>query len=200
MPQRFDTLLMAVLVCAATLPLTAATVATATISIDGTEAITGPNRVVRNNVASTIASPKAFPGQAACLGNCSFRTVTLSPTDPNVTVKVTGLTNGGNVFLVGYLNSFNPASLSTNYLGDGGASTATGNTVTFQVTVPAGNQLVLVLMDNISGLTGSVSYEVTIPDPVTPPTTGIPISPLALTTIAVLLAGSAALSLRKAYS
>jgi hypothetical protein len=202
MSQRLRFVSPLVLFCAATLPLAATTIGTATISIDGTEVITGPNRVIRNNVASSIATPKAFPGQAICLGNCFFRTATWTPTDTHVTVKITGLTNGGNVFLVAYLNSFDPNSLATNYLGDAGASTPIGNTVSFQVNVPAGNQLVLVLMDNIAGLLGSVSYEVAIPDPTPPgnPTAGVPVSPITLGVLAMLLAVGGGLSLRKAYS
>lgn len=184
-----------VLVCAAALPLPAVTLGFGTVSIDGTEAITGPTRVNRFGIPSILGVQKPFPGTSTCFGNCRFRTITVTPTLPNINVKVTGVTTGLNVFTVAYLNSFNAASLSTNYLGDAGMSSATGVTVSFDVTVPAGNQLVLAFMNTIVGTTGTVTYEITQSAP--PSLTGVPaVSPLMLALLAILLAAGAALTLR----
>jgi hypothetical protein len=197
MLRRFrSSILPLALLTVAALPLSAITLASGSISIDGTESIIGPNRVLRNNAASTFAVPKAFPGTSACSGNCGFRTVTVTPPNPNVTVTIRGGSTGINVFAVGYVNSFNPASLATNYLGDPGVSTAPGDVVTFQVTVPAGSPFVLVIMNTSAGLPGTVLFDISSPEG-TPTPTGVPAaSPLALTLLAILLAGSAGLSLR----
>jgi hypothetical protein len=186
---------LAFLLFGAAVPLSATTLASGTISIDGTETTTGPNRVFRDGIASTFAAPKAFPGTFPCGTPCGFRTVTVTPVFPRVTVTLTGATNAINVFTVGYLNSFNPASLSTNYLGDPGSSSATGVTQTFEVTVPAGGQLVLAFMNDNGGTTGTVNYQVDdAPLPI--PT----MSPLALALLAVMMAGSAKLALRKVHT
>jgi hypothetical protein len=165
------------------------------LSIDGTETLLGSNRVFRNGVAATFATPKVFPGTLGCFGNCQFRTLTFTPTSTNVTVTITGGTNGVNVFAAGYVDSFNPASLSTNYLGDAGLSTDNGITNMFQVVVPAGHVFVLVLGNTLPELTGTINYQV---DPVV--VTSIPtLSPPALCLLAILLAAGAAYCMPKAY-
>jgi hypothetical protein len=87
--------------------------ATGTISINGAETLLGANRVNRNGISSVIGTTKAFPGTIVCGGaGCGFRTLTVTPRDPRVTVTVTGVTPGINVETVGYLNSFNVADVS----------------------------------------------------------------------------------------
>ena len=196
-PRVRSSILPLAFLCAASVPLSAVTLASGSISINGAESITGPNRVFRNGVASTFAVSKPFPGTNGCAGNCGFRTVTVTPPNPNVTVTITGGSTGLNVFAVGYVNSFNAASLATNYLGDPGVSTASGDVATFEVTVPAGSQFVLAFMNISAGLPGTVTYTISSPaaTPTTP--TGVPAaSPLALTLLAILLAGSAGFALR----
>jgi hypothetical protein len=55
-------------------------------------------------------------------------------------------------FLTAYLNSYNPLNLGTNYLGDAGFSgnPFPGDPLFFQVFVPAGNHLVLVLNESLT--------------------------------------------------
>lgn len=191
----FRALSLASLVVVAALPLPAAT-ASGSLSIDGTETLVGPSRINRNGVASTFGVPKSFPGSISCSGNCQFRTATFSPANTNVTVTITGGTNGINVFAAGYLDSFNPASISTNYLGDAGLGVAVGQTNTFQVVVPAGHVFVLVLNSVGAGVTGTISYTV---DPVVG--TAVPtLTPAALCLLAILLTLGAAYLMPKAYS
>jgi hypothetical protein len=180
-------------------PLSAATLASGSVTIDGTEALLGPNRVFRDGTPSTIAAPKMFPGTFACGGNCGFRTVTIPVASSSaVNVKVTGGTNGIRIFVVAYLNSFNVASLPTNYLGDPGSSVNVGDVESFQVSVPAATQLILAVSNTSPGLTGTINYEVSdgSPDANGVPTLSTPMLGL----LGLMLAGCAAFTLRKRHA
>jgi hypothetical protein len=151
---------LALCVCATAAPLQAAQLASGTITINGSEAITGPNRVSRDGIAASIAAPKSFPGTLSCSGGtCYFRTVIVTPTHPFVIVTITGGTNGTNVFAVGYFNSFSASALATNYLGDGGSSVGGGLQSTFSVTVPPGDPFVLAV-GSVGASFGTVSYDI----------------------------------------
>jgi len=79
-------------VLAFALPACAVTLSSGTVAIDGTEVITGASRLSRNGVASAIGTAKPFPGTIACTtSNCGFRTVTVAPTNPSVTITLTGI-------------------------------------------------------------------------------------------------------------
>jgi hypothetical protein len=178
---------------AASAAASAAILASGTISINGTETILGPNRVFRNTVASVAGTAKPFPGTVPCGGNCGFRTVSVPTGGGTVTVTVTDVTSGVNLFYVGYLNTFNPAALNANYLGDPGNSVL-GNTVTFSVDVPAGGTFVLVFQNDTAGGTGTVSFTITG----TPPTTSVPaISGFGLFATAALLALAGVFTFRR---
>ena len=162
MLSRFSRFLFASCIFFAGETAFAGVLASGSITIDGTESLTGTLRVTRDGVSSTFATPKAFPGTNTCPGGtCFFRTVTVTPADPSVTVTLTN--PDVHIFAVAYLNSFNPASLSTNYLGDSGVS----GTSSFQVTVPAGQSLVLTFV-NAGGL-GTAQFQISDPSiPATP--------------------------------
>lgn len=133
--------------------LSATNLGSGTVTVTGTEPLTSTQRVFRDGVASTWAAPKAFPGTISCNGTCYFRTLTLTPgTLGYVQVDITAADFA--LFEGAYLDSFSPADLANNYLGDPGSS----GTASFQVFVPLGHKLVLVF-DNVNGGTfGTVSY------------------------------------------
>jgi hypothetical protein len=88
-----------------------------------------------------------------------------------------GTTSSGyNTFVGAYLDSYDPNNLATNYLGDPGSSPSAGQTLTFQVVVPASHNLVLAFSTvySLPTATGTdFSYEVrgwesAIPEPTTP--------------------------------
>jgi hypothetical protein len=187
----------AVLLAGTTLAASAATLASGTISIDGTEVLVGPNRVFRNAVASVSGTPKPFPGTLACGGNCGFRTVTVAAGVGPVTVTITGVTNAVGLFYVGYLNSFSPAALATNYLGDPGGSASGTGSVTFTVDLATPSSFVLAVMNDTAGGAGTVTYTIT---GALPPT-GVPaVSGVGLSVLAALLAASAAFSFRRSVT
>jgi hypothetical protein len=176
--------LLLALACAA--PASAAVLSSGTITIDGTETLTAATRVTRNGIASTFASQKPYPGPNACPGGtCFYRTVTVTPLNPMVTVTLTATDN--NIFAVAYLDNFNPANLATNYLGDGGVS----GSITFQVIVPAGHQLVVTFV-NAAGL-GSVVFQISDPSVLS----ATPAPPTAILLMAGLLAALAWYTVRK---
>jgi hypothetical protein len=110
-------------------------------------------RLSRSGVPSDWSSAKAFPGTINLAS--SYHYITL---DLDLAALETGFYYGGFIqldfdstaattFLSAYLDSYNPASPATNYLGDEGSSgnLITGDPAFFQVFVPSGNHLVLVL-------------------------------------------------------
>jgi hypothetical protein len=133
------------------------------VSLDGTESITAADRVTRNGIQSTWAAPKAFPGTQACGGGtCFFETVSFTP-GPLEFVRVShtmeSTTTLGGQFVVAYLDSFSSAALATNYLGDPGASpAAAGFTVSFEVQVPSGHNLILAFNTVGSTTFGTAGY------------------------------------------
>lgn len=62
-------------------------------------------------------------------------------------------------FSVAYTDSFNPANLATNYIGDAGSSPVASSTLTYQVVVAAGHQLLL-NFENVPGVPVDYSYTV----------------------------------------
>ncbi len=139
------------------IPALALPVASGVVTIDGTETLTSDTRVIRDGVTSTIATPKPYPGDYDCTGGiCYFRTVALTPLQPDITVKIVPLNGGIDVFTVAYQDFFDVHALSTNYLGDPGGSGARS----FSFTVPPGSTLVLAFM-SIGDVFGSLTYEVT---------------------------------------
>ena len=136
-----------------------------TVTLDGSELLVSTTRINRNGVASTWAAPKPFPGTLGCLGggNCFYETVDVS-TSPLEFVRVTySLLSGSNpnIFLAAYVNSFNVASLSANYLGDPGSSlTLGGIPLAFEVIVPSGSSLVLAFSTVANNSFGTAFYTV----------------------------------------
>jgi len=151
-------------------------IASGTVTLDGTESLTSTLRVFRNGVPSTWLSPKAFPGTLVCSGgDCFYETVSLTPGLLEFVRATYDWDSGGaaNIFVVGYLNSFDVNNLSTNYLGDPGFSVLQSEPGprSFEVFVPDGNSLVLAFSTVTPSSFGSVSYSVegfgAVPEPST---------------------------------
>jgi hypothetical protein len=108
--------------------------------------LTMPSRLFRDGIPSTCAN-KAFPGTSA--GAHLYDTYSfVNTTGQSQCVSVSyAAKSSGDVFVAAYNNSFNPAALSTNYIGDGGLSSIGGSVSAFSVTVAPGATLVLVALE-----------------------------------------------------
>ncbi len=114
-------------------------------------------RLFRNNIASTCAGLKPFPGTG---GSGSYHYLAYNITNDTgqsqcVTVTVStpcSLSDNG-IHSVAYLGSFNPANLSANYLADSGSSAYTdagvGHPASYSFTLGAGQTAVLVANENV---------------------------------------------------
>lgn len=78
----------------------------------------------------------------------------------NVNVSTTHPTE--QVFVSAYLNSFDPLHLDSNYIGDIGISAQNGIPKEFNVNVPNGDVLVLVMTNPNSGVAISQDYTLSI--------------------------------------
>lgn len=119
------------------------------------------SRLYRDAVASTCASPKAFPG------TLTTNVFYLVHTIPNNTgteqcVTISGTTTGANaVHFTAYNGSFDPSNLATNYLADSGYSAVSSSTVSFEAKIPSGQNLVIVANTNAAAATGDYTLQVT---------------------------------------
>jgi len=136
-----------------------------TCTLAGSGAITNTDptqtgRMTRNGVASSCAAPKAFPGtQDAVLRHFDQYSFTNNGTTTACATFTVSNTCASNLFYATYLGSYNPASISQNYLADPGA---TATTATWSANVPAGQTVVLVIHEvtanaGCTGYTFSVS-------------------------------------------
>ncbi|HET6646416.1 MAG TPA: carboxypeptidase regulatory-like domain-containing protein, partial [Pyrinomonadaceae bacterium] len=111
-------------------------------SIDNSDP-TQTGRLTRNGVASTCATPKAFPGMNDSLVRHfdQYSFTNNSASTACVTFSVSN-TCASNLFAATYAGSYNPANIMTNYQSDPGAS---GNPMTWSTNVAAGQTIVLVI-------------------------------------------------------
>lgn len=145
------------------------TVASGSVTIDGTESITSSIRLIRDGNPSVIGTQKLFPGTMSCDGTCYFETITLAPATQHEDLTIwynwsSSITGIGDLFLTAYLNGFSVADLANNYLGDAGTSVYEGGTaVSFGVSIDPGDSLVLVFNNVILGDPnyGTADYTVT---------------------------------------
>src|SRR2546429_3651939 len=90
---------------------------------DGTER-TEAERILRDSVPSTCASPKSFPGTLSTTNFYQTYSFT-NPVAANNDFTVTPLIEDVESFFSAYLGAFDPTNLALNYLGDQGASDVT---------------------------------------------------------------------------
>jgi hypothetical protein len=117
------------------------------------------NRMTRNGIASgCTGTAKVYPGTNA--GPVSYQTYSFHHTAPSACVSVVLIGAPAcsiNLFVSAYANSFDPASLGTNYLGDAGFSSTLE---AFSFMAPANSDYVVVV-NTVGGLTGC-AYDFTI--------------------------------------
>ncbi|MBK8610200.1 MAG: T9SS type A sorting domain-containing protein [Chitinophagaceae bacterium] len=139
-------------------------------------------RFFRDGIPSTCAAAKACGGPFGT-GPYFYDTYTLQNLTcaaQCVTVNYIANAGGGDVFVVAYNGTFNPANLCTNYMADGGSSSLSGGAaVTFSFNVPANTTVTFVAMAAQPN-TPCPSYTMTVtglnctPPPVcTPPTSSV---------------------------
>ncbi len=121
-------------------------------------------RLSRNGVPQDWSGSEPFSGEINTTTTYHFTTfvipATVATLGPFIQISLLDLgpvASQGNLFVSAYQNSYNPASKSTNWLGDSGSSpNAFGvNAVFFQVLVPAGASLVIVI-NNTAAANGGV--------------------------------------------
>ncbi|MEP2103797.1 MAG: PEPxxWA-CTERM sorting domain-containing protein [Parasphingorhabdus sp.] len=123
-------------------------------------------RINRDGVVSTWAAPKTFPGT---FGSGDFAYDTINGTFganafQDIFYQITytnDSVNDGQPHSTAYANLFNPLDLSENYLGDSGSSPLLGETLSYQVIVSAGNELLVNFSQNFGGaLPSEYSYTI----------------------------------------
>jgi hypothetical protein len=147
-----------VLVCA--LALTAGAAALTYIGAITLDDPSHPNAVETDATASTCANEGAYPGTVADPEQYHYDQYTITSTSPTpscVTARIAS-NSGEGVWLVAYLNSFDPADLARNFLADLGAGTRDAATMSFDV--PGNGRFVLVVEEFVAG-EGVASYTLT---------------------------------------
>jgi hypothetical protein len=147
-----------------TLPTCSETQPPATVngSLDPADPDSTQGRIGRNGVTNLCGTPKACPGGLGT-GGRSFDQLSFVNSGPLDACATISLTSAGGINLIGsaYLNSYNPADTTfcNNYLGDPGGSA--NGTVSWEATIPAGQTLVVVVMEVNAG-TAATPYSVTV--------------------------------------
>ena len=128
-------------------------------------------RISRNGVPSDWSGLKAFPGVINTTTSYHYTVLDLNlaalefPLAYDAYIQIDVDSSYLTTFMSAYLNSYNPLNLAANYLGDAGSS---GNyfgsdTISFQVFVPYGDNLELVLNETATnggvGLPAGVTVE-----------------------------------------
>jgi hypothetical protein len=112
-------------------------------------------RLSRTSVISDWSTPKDFPGTVNTTVSYHYETFVIPYVMyPFVQISVDDVSRTAQTFASAYLNSYTPGNtvpnygLDTNYLGDAGNSgNLAGNPRAFQIVMPVGSTLVLVMND-----------------------------------------------------
>ena len=127
-------------------------------------------RWIGNLVVASCGTPKTWPGTSA--GSFHFDEYSFTNTSPADACVTVELQSPSNILATAYLNSFDPANITMNYLGDAGNSTHGGQT-TFSCTVPAGATFLVVVTEVIANA-GTQPYTLQLSGlPCPPPTLNI---------------------------
>ena len=122
------------------------------------------NRLSRNRVAGSCAAPKAYPGLFGVgsrrYDSYKFTTGSISPSYC-VSVQLDNLNPGNPTTLqtAGYVGTFDPLNIATNYASDAGNSGATTN---YSFTVAANTVVTITVNEVATGGSGSAPYTLTI--------------------------------------
>src|SRR6185503_5443967 len=116
-----------------------------TLSGSGSITLSDPTqtgRMTRSGVVSTCAAPKVFPGTNDTLVR-HFDQYSFTNSGSSTACVTFSVSNDcGNLFAATYSPSYNPASISTNYQSDPGAS---NNPMVWSANVAAGQTIILVI-------------------------------------------------------
>jgi hypothetical protein len=127
----------------------------------GTTALTAGDptqlgRLSRNGLPQDWASDEAFPGIINATTTYHYTTFLIAPPSYYPYLQITIDSLSANTFASAYLNLYDPTNLATNWLGDAGSSGNFFGTdpIAFQVIVPAGDSLVVVVNNTAAGSVG----------------------------------------------
>jgi hypothetical protein len=147
-----DIINLGIRLCAIGLLLATTAKSSILFTIDNTSLVsTDPTqlgRLNRNGVVSDWSTAKPFPGVLNPTTSYHYHTYIVPVLNaPFIQISIDD--DLVSTFASAYLNSYNPASLSSNYLGDAGFSgnPFPGDPAFFQVVVPAFSNLVVVVND-----------------------------------------------------
>lgn len=130
--------------------------------IENTDA-SASDRIYRNGVSSSCASPKAFPGMNGVPGIYNFDTYSIiNTTGANQCVTFSLTSPDVNVHLIAYAGSFNPANQAQNYLGDIGSSSNLGTVRSMDINIPNGQLVVLVAIAAFPGELTASNYTINV--------------------------------------
>ncbi|HST29038.1 MAG TPA: hypothetical protein VLK26_11800 [Rudaea sp.] len=128
------------------------------------------DRLTRDGVPSTCATPKTYPGGFSPgtpyvhLVTASFSNPTGSAVCATVTLAASA-TCVGNVFATAYSGSFNPGDLSANYLADSGSSLiSASSSESFEVLVPANGSIVFNINEANQDATENCGFTISSPN------------------------------------
>lgn len=118
-------------------------------------------RLFRDGIPSTCAAPKATPALASATATFRYDAYTFTHFDAPACVTVSIVASATcMIHSVTYLNSFNPADVQANYLGDSGNSSS-GATRTYSFMVPTSSRFVVV-MHEAYGDSGACPYTLAV--------------------------------------
>jgi hypothetical protein len=147
----------------------ATTIGPVTYTWTGTE-LSQTDRLFRDGLASTCASPKTYPGMVGTTtgqGYATFNFINPSASAACMVVTWFGDAEYG-TFLSAYLYPYDPFNAASNYLGDAGMSTAL-TPISFSFMVP-GNTQFSILANTVTGPTPApgTSFTFTVDGEVAP--------------------------------
>lgn len=171
---------------------------TATAQIDATETLdnvtTQTSRLYRDGIPSKCGvAPKATPATLdnEILAQDTYTITNATGSSVCYEIKLENTTPSPRpLFAVAYLGAFDPSSIQTNYLGDGGNSSPFSE---FSVDVPAGATLTVVVHEVEAGESVGNTYRLRVAPYVAPIPT---MTEWGMILIAILLAGGAAIHLQ----
>jgi hypothetical protein len=152
---------------------------------------TQTNLFFPDDPTSTCAAPQAVPGTLSSttprFDSYTLTNITASPVCATVTLTADKAATGA-LQVVAYNGSFNPASVTTNYLGDAGflGIVFPGYPETFSVNVPGSATIVITVVELKSPANG---FPTALNSPYTLKVAGLPMAPLSPTAATVTIAG-----------
>ncbi len=121
------------------------------------------NRWYRDGVVSSCGAPKVWSGFGDIGPSFHYNAYTFTNTSGADACMSVELQSSGDVMAATYLNSFDPANITSNFLGDAGISTAepNGGSSTYSCEIPSGAVFVVVV-NEIMQNSGTQPYTLTL--------------------------------------